>query len=215
MNKVISKEKALDMIKDGQTLMIGGFAAIGTPAAIIAGIVERKVGNLTIIANDTGFPDKGIGLLVVARLVKKLHVSHIGTNPETVKMFNAGEIEIEFNPQGTLAERMRAGGAGIAGFYTPTGVGTVIENGKEKKEFNGKTYLLETALTADVSIIKARTADTFGNLIFHRTAKNFNPLIGTAGKIVIAEVEEIVEKGDIDPDAVMLPGIFVDYIVKA
>jgi len=215
MNKVISKEKALDMIKDGQTLMIGGFAAVGTPATMIAGIVERKIGNLTLIANDTGFPDKGIGLMVVARLIKKAHVSHIGTNPETVKQFNAGEIEIEFNPQGTLAERMRIGGAGIAGFYTPTGVGTVIAEGKETKEFNGKTYLLETALHADISIVKARKADKFGNLVFHRTAKNFNPLIATAGDIVIAEVEEIVEIGDIDPDEVMLPGIYVDYIVKA
>ncbi|SMC57803.1 CoA transferase subunit A [Papillibacter cinnamivorans] len=215
MNKVISKEAALDKIKDGQTLMIGGFAAVGTPASIIAGIVERKIGNLTIIANDTGFPDKGIGLLVVAKLVKKMHCSHIGTNPETIRQFNAGELEIEFNPQGTLAERMRAGGAGIAGFYTPTGVGTVIADGKETKDFNGKTYLLETALHAEVSIVKAHKADKFGNLVFRRTAKNFNPLIATAGDIVIAEVEEIVEIGDIDPDEVMLPGIYVDYIVKA
>lgn len=215
MNKVISKEAALDMIKEGQTLMIGGFAAKGSPDTIINGIVERKIGNLTLIANDTGKPEEGIGPMVVAKLIKKAHVSHIGTNPVTVQQFNAGEIEIEFNPQGTLVERMRAGGAGIAGFYTPTGVGTVIAEGKETKEFNGKTYLLETALHAEISLVKAHKADKFGNLVFHRTAKNFNPLIATAGDVVIAEVEEIVEIGEIDPDEVMVPGIYVDYIVKA
>lgn len=214
MNKVVDIETALDMISEGQTVMIGGFASIGTPNKIIAGIVERKIGKMTIIANDSGLPDKGIGKLIVNRLVKKAIVTHIGTNPETVKQRLNGEIDVEFNPQGTLAERARCGGAGLAGFYTPTGVGTILEEGKETKEFNGRRYLLETALRADVAIIKAYKADTAGNLIFRRTARNFNPIFATAADIVIAEVEEIVEKGAIDPDEVMVAGIFVDYIVK-
>lgn len=214
MNKVVDIDTALDKIAAGQTIMIGGFASIGTPTKIIMGIVERKIANLTLIANDSGLPGKGIGHLIVNKLIKKAIVTHIGTNPETVRQSISGELEVEFNPQGTLAERIRCGGAGLAGFYTPTGVGTIIEEGKEVKEFNGKRYLLETALRADVAIIKAYKADTAGNLIFRRTARNFNPLLATAADLVIAEVEEIVEVGAMDADEVMLAGIFVDYIVK-
>jgi acetate CoA/acetoacetate CoA-transferase alpha subunit len=194
--------------------MIGGFGTIGTPEKIIDGLVESNKKNLTLIANDTGLIGKGIGKLIVNKQVKKAIVSHVGTNPETGRQMINGEIEVEFSPQGTLAERIRCGGAGIAGFFTPTGVGTLVEEGKEKKDFDGKTYILETALRADVAIIKAHKADTFGNLVFYRTACNFNPLLATAAEKVIAEVEEIVEVGSLGPDEIMLSGIFVDYIFK-
>lgn len=215
MKKVISKEQALDMLKPGQTLMIGGFATVGTPLALIEGIVERKIGALTIISNDTGWAHKpGNGQLIVNKLVKKAIVSHIGTNPETVRQYQAGEIELEFIPQGTLAERIRCGGTGIGGFYTPTGVGTIIGENKERKTINGKSYILETGLRAEIALVKAWKADTAGNLIYRRTARNFNPLMATAADLVIVEAEEIVNKGALDPDQISTPGIYVDYIVK-
>ncbi len=202
------------MICDGMTLMIGGFLGVGTPEALIDAMVARGVKRLTLIANDTAFPDKGIGKLVVNRQVKKAVVSHIGTNPETGRQMNAGEMAVDLVPQGTLAERIRAGGAGLGGILTPTGIGTVVAEGKQVITVDGREFLLEKPLRADVALLKARTADKAGNLVFRRSARNFNPLMGMAADIVIAEAENIVEVGAIDPDAVMLPGILVNYVVK-
>lgn len=215
MNKVTIRQEIINYFSDGQTLMIGGFLAVGTPESLVDAIVERKVKDLAIICNDTGFIDKGTGKLVVNKQIKKLIASHIGTNPETGRQMNAGEIEVELVPQGTLAERIRCAGAGLGGVLTPTGVGTIVEEGKEKININGKAYLLETPLFADIALIKAAKADTFGNLLYSGSARNFNPLMAMAAKLVIAEVEEIVEVGSLDPNEVMTPGIFIDKIIKA
>ncbi|MBP2654405.1 MAG: atoD 3 [Firmicutes bacterium] len=214
MAKVISADQAMDHINDAAVVMIGGFLACGTPETLIDGMVQKGVKNLTVIANDSGFPDKGIGKLVVAQQVKKLVATHIGTNPETGKQMNAKTMEVVLVPQGTLAEQIRAGGAGLGGVLTPTGIGTVVAEGKQTVVVDGKEFLLEKAVKADVALIKAYKADEKGNLVFRKSARNFNPMMATAAETVIAEVETIVPVGQIDPDEVMLPGIFVDYLVK-
>jgi len=214
MNKVVSRQAALAKFNDGQTIMIGGFLAVGTPESLVDGLIERQIKDLTIIGNDTGFVDKGIGKLVVNKQAKKVIVSHIGTNPETGRQMHAGELEVELGPHGTLAERIRCGGAGLGGVLTPTGVGTVVEKGKEKIDIQGRTYLLELPLRADIALIKAAKADTMGNLVYRRSARNFNPLMAMAADLVIVEAEEIVEVGSLDPDEIMTPGILVDMIVQ-
>lgn len=215
MNKIVTIDEAVSKVKDGMTLMIGGFMANGSPNNIIKKLSESNVKNLTIICNDSGFPDKGIGLLISNKQVKKLIVSHIGTNPVTIQQFNDKELEIEFAPQGTLAERVRAGGAGLGGVLTPTGIGTVIEEGKQKLNIDGKDFLLEKPLVADMALVGASIGDKAGNLIYKGTTQNFNPLMAMASKFVIAEVEELVEIGDISPERVHTTSIFVDNIVKS
>ncbi|WP_312520839.1 acetate CoA-transferase subunit alpha [Anaerospora sp.] len=214
MSKITTIEQAMQKIEDGMTLMIGGFLAVGTPEVFVDALVAQGTKQLTVIANDTAFPDKGIGKLVVDGLLKKVIVSHIGTNPETGRKMNTGELEVELLPQGTLAERVRAGGAGLGGILTPTGIGTIVAEGKEVITVDGKDFLLEKPLRADVALIKAYKADTAGNLIFERSARNFNPLMAMAARVVIVEAENIVEAGQIDPDQVMTPGIFIDWIVQ-
>ncbi len=214
MSKITTIEQAMQNIEDGMTLMIAGFLAVGTPEVLVDALVVQGTKQLTVIANDTAFPDKGIGKLVVDGRLKKVIVSHIGTNPETGRQMNTGKIEVELVPQGTLAERVRAGGAGLGGILTPTGIGTMVAEGKEVITVDGKRFLLEKPLRADVALIKAYQADTAGNLVFRRSARNFNPLMAMAAKVVIVEAENIVEAGQIDPDQVMTPGIFVDWIVQ-
>lgn len=211
--KVLNYDEVVELIKPGMVVMIGGFLGVGTPEGIIDKIVEKGIGDLTVIGNDTAFEDRGIGKLVKNRLCKKVIVSHIGTNPETQRQMIAGELEVELVPQGTLAERVRAGGAGLGGILTPTGVGTIVENGKQVIEIDGKKYLLELPLKADVALIKAKKCDYFGNLVYNLTATNFNPLMAMAADMVIVEVEEIVPVGAIPPDEVKTPGVLVDYVV--
>lgn len=213
MNKIISINDAVEKIQDGMTIMVGGFLANGTPEALIDALVKKGVKNLTLICNDTGFPDKGVGKMVVAKQFKKIIASHVGTNPETANQMNSGETIVELVPQGTLAERVRCGGTGLGGFYTPTGIGTEIEVGKEKKIIEGKEYILELPLRADVALLFASTVDKKGNMIFNKTMKNFNPMMAMAADTVIVEAGKIVEIGEIDPDHVMSSGIFVDFIV--
>lgn len=215
MSKVISMKQAIDKIQDSSVIMIGGFLAVGTPEGLIDAVVSRGYKDLTIIANDTGFPDRGIGKLVVNRQVKKAIVSHVGTNPETGRQMNANELEVELSPQGTLIERIRSGGAGLGGVLTPTGVGTVVAAGKPTITIDGREFLLEKPLRADVALVKAHKADTAGNLVFRMSTRNFNPQIATAADVVIAEAEKIVPVGEIAPDEVMVPGIFVNSIVQA
>lgn len=212
-NKVISVKEAAEKVKDGMTIMVGGFLANGTPDLIIDALVESNVKNLTLICNDTGFPDKGVGKMVVAKQFKKMIASHVGTNPETANQMNSGQTEVVLTPQGTLAEKVRCGGNGLGGFYTPTGIGTEAELGKEKKVINGQEYIFETPLRADVAILRASIVDKKGNMVFNKTMKNFNPIMATAADLVIVEADKIVEVGEIDPDRVMCSGIFVDYIV--
>jgi len=213
MNKVRRSAEALAGIREGMTVMIGGFLAVGTPLVLVDELVKKQVRNLTVIANDTAMPDRGIGRLIVNRQAKKVIVSHIGTNPETGRQLMAGELEVELTPQGTLAEKIRAGGSGLGGVLTPTGVGTVVEEGKQKIKINDRDYLLELPLRADVALIYAHKADKAGNLVFRRSARNFNPVMAMAADLVIAQVSEVVEIGAIDPDEVMVPGIVIDYIV--
>ena len=208
-------EAALDgLLFDGMTIMAGGFGLCGIPEELIMAIRDSGVKNLTVISNNAGVDDFGLGVLLQTRQVKKMISSYVGENKEFERQYLAGELELEFNPQGTLAERSRAGGAGIAGFYTKTGVGTVIADGKEHKVFNGETYILETGLVADLSIVKAWKGDTQGNLIYRKTARNFNPNMATAGKVTVAEVEELVDVGAMDPDSIHTPGIFVSRVVE-
>lgn len=211
---VVSAEKALAKVQSGMTLMIGGFLGTGTPESLVDGIVASGINGLTVIGNDTGFPDRGIGKLVVSRQAQKAIVSHIGTNPETGRQMNAGEMEVELVPQGTLAERIRAAGAGLGGVLTPTGIGTIVEDGKQKITVDGREFLLEKPLKADVALLKADIADKAGNLIYRRSARNFNPIMAMAADHVIVLVNKIVDIGEIDPDHVMTPGIFVDMIVQ-
>ena len=199
---------------DGMTVMAGGFGLCGIPENLIAALRDSGVKDITAISNNAGVDGFGLGLLLETRQIKKMISSYVGENKEFERQYLSGELELEFNPQGTLAERCRAGGSGIPGFYTKTGVGTIIADGKEHREFNGETYILETGLVSDLSIIKAEKADTQGNLIFNKTARNFNPPMAMAGKVTIAEVEEIVPTGDLDPDEIHLPGVFVQRIVK-
>jgi len=214
MNKLISIDEAVAKIQDGMTVMIGGFLAVGTPEAIVDALVKKGVKDLTIIANDTGFPDKGIGKLIVNKQVKKTIASHIGTNKETGNQMNSGEMEVELAPQGTLAERIRCGGAGLGGFLTPTGLGTIVQDGKEVITVDGQEYILEKPLKADVALLFGSKVDKKGNVYYNQATRNFNPLIATAADTVIVQAEELVEVGDIDPNVVMTPYIFVDYIVK-
>ena len=213
INKIISIKKAVEQIQDGMTIMVGGFLANGTPEKLIDALVEKNVKNLTLICNDTGFPDKGVGKMVVNKQFKKIIASHIGTNPETANQMNSGTTEVCLTPQGTLAEKVRCGGNGLGGFYTPTGIGTEAEEGKEKKVINDKEYIFETPLRANVALLKASVVDKKGNMVFNKTTKNFNPIMATAADLVIVEADEIVEIGEINPEHVMCSGIFVDYIV--
>lgn len=214
MEKIGSIKDAVEKIKDGMTVMVGGFLGVGTPEALVDALVAKGVKNLTVICNDSAFPDRGIGKLIVNKQIKKLITSHIGTNPETGRQMNEGETEVELVPQGTLAERIRAAGAGLGGILTPTGVGTIVEQGKKKLEINGKEYLLELPIKADIALLKAKKADKKGNLVYRKSARNFNPIMATAADFVIVQVDEIVDVGEIDPDDVMTPGIFVDMIVR-
>ncbi|WP_411679091.1 acetate CoA-transferase subunit alpha [Clostridium thailandense] len=213
MNKVKSIDEVMEHIKDGMTVMIGGFMGVGTPEPIIDAIVKKGVKDLTIIANDTGFPDKGIGKLIMNKQAKKVIASHIGLNPETGRQMNAKEIAVDLVPQGTLAEQIRCGGSGIGGFLTETGVGTIVEEGKQKIKVGDKEYLLELPLRADIAIIGGSIVDKKGNTFYNGSTRNFNPLIATASDLVIVGAEKLVEVGELDPNHVMTPGIFVDYIV--
>ena len=209
-----SAAEALDgVVADGQTLAVGGFGLCGIPEALIAALRDSGVRNLTAISNNAGVDGFGLGQLLTTRQIRKMISSYVGENKEFERQYLGGELELEFNPQGTLAERLRAGGAGIPAFFTRTGYGTIVADGKETREFDGHMYVMETALRADVSLVKAWKADKAGNLVFRKTARNFNPACAMAGKVCIAEVEQVVEIGAIDPDHVHLPGIYVDRIV--
>lgn len=207
-------EELKPLFKDGMTIMIGGFLGCGTPHKIIDLLIAMNVKYLTIIANDTSYVDKGIGRLVVNKQVKKVIASHIGTNSETGRLMNEGLMEVELVPQGTLIERIRAGGSGLGGVLTPTGVGTVVEEGKQKLTINGKEYLLELPLRADLSIIKGTIVDDFGNVFYKGTTRNFNPIIAMAGDKVVVEAEKLVKAGELNPDYVITPGVLVDYIIE-
>ena len=200
---------------DGMTVMSGGFGLCGIPENLILALRDSGARGLTVISNNAGVDDFGLGLLLRTRQIKKMISSYVGENKEFERQYLAKELELEFNPQGTLAERVRAGGAGIAGFYTRTGVGTLVAEGKEHKVFDGKVFILETGLTADLSIVKAWKGDKEGNLIYRKTARNFNPMMASAGRVCVAEVEQLVETGELDPDQVHTPGIFVDRIVQS
>ncbi|NNM61443.1 MAG: CoA transferase subunit A [Steroidobacteraceae bacterium] len=202
-----------DVLKDGMTLMSGGFGACGLPEHLIDAVRELGVGNLTVISNNAGLDGFGLGMLLGTRQIRKMISSYVGENKEFERQYLAGELELEFNPQGTLAERIRAGGAGIWGFYTRTGAGTLVADGKEQRVIDGETYILETGLTADISLVRAWKGDTEGNLVYRKTARNFNPPMATAGRITVAEVEHLVEPGEIDPDQIHTPGIYVDRIL--
>jgi 3-oxoacid CoA-transferase subunit A len=202
-----------DLVADNQTLAVGGFGLCGIPEALITALRDSGVKGITAISNNAGVDGFGLGLLLETRQIRKMISSYVGENKEFERQFLSGELELEFNPQGTLAERLRAGGAGIPAFFTATGYGTIVADGKETREIDGKHYVLETALRADVSLVKAWKADKTGNLVFRKTARNFNPACAMAGKVCVAEVEEIVETGSIDPDHVHLPGIYVHRIV--
>lgn len=216
MKKVYgSADEALDgLLRDGMLIAAGGFGLCGIPELLIDAIVESGVKDLTIASNNCGVDGFGLGKLLDTRQINKMMSSYVGENDEFMRQYLSGELEIEFNPQGTLAERMRAGGAGIPGFYTKTGVGTVIAEGKEHKDFNGQTYIMEEGIFADLSIVKAWKADTTGNAIFRKTARNFNPPAAMCGKVCVLEVEEIVEPGTLDPDLIHLPGIYVHRLIQ-
>ena len=214
MDKFITVDEAVAKIKSGMTLMIGGFLAAGTPNKIVEALSKTDVKDLTIIANDTAYPDKGIGLLITNKQVKKVIASHIGTNPNTIQQLNDKELIVEFSPHGTLAERIRCGGAGLGGVLTPTGIGTVVEEGKQKLTLDGKEYLLEKPLHADIALIGANISDETGNLIYKGTTQNFNPMMATAADLVIAEAQEVVKTGEIPMENVHTPGIYVNYIVR-
>jgi len=212
--KLIETNQISEMIQDGSTLMIGGFLGDGTPEMILDAIVEAGCSDLTVIGNDTGFPGRGIGKLISAKLVKKVMVSHIGTNPETQKQMIDGELEVELVPQGTLAEQVRAGGFGLGGILTPTGLGTTVEDDKQRITVNGREFLVEMAVKADFALIKAKKADYFGNLVYNLTAQNFNPLMALAASVTIAETEELVPVGGLSPNEVRTPHTAVDYLIR-
>ncbi|WP_353154396.1 CoA transferase subunit A [Herminiimonas fonticola] len=215
MNKVYP-DAALalaDIVRDGQTIAVGGFGLCGIPEALIAALRDSGVKNLTAISNNAGVDDAGLGQLLATRQIRKMISSYVGENKEFERQYLAGELEVEFTPQGTLAEKLRAAGAGIPAFFTKTGIGTVVAEGKEVREFDGEQYVMERALNVDVAIVKAYRADKAGNLVYRHTARNFNPNVAMAGKITVVEVEELVEIGEIDPDDVHTPGIFIHRIV--
>lgn len=201
------------IVQDGQTIAVGGFGLCGIPEALIEALRDSGVKNLTAISNNAGVDGFGLGQLLTTRQIKKMISSYVGENKEFERQYLSGELELEFTPQGTLAEKLRAGGAGIPAFFTKTGVGTIVADGKEVREFDGERYVMERSLVADVSLVKAYMADRVGNLVFHKTARNFNPNVAMAGKITVVEVEKLVETGELDPDQVHLPGIFVHRIV--
>jgi 3-oxoacid CoA-transferase subunit A len=215
MNKIYpNPEAALDgLIEDGMMLAVGGFGLCGIPVGLITALRDTGRKNLVVVSNNAGVDDWGLGLLLATHQIRKMISSYVGENAEFERQFLAGELEIEFCPQGTLAERMRAGGAGIPGFYTRTGYGTQVAEGKESREFDGLPYILERGIRADVSLVKAWKGDTAGNLVYRKTARNFNPMVATCGAVVVAEIEELVEIGEIDPDHVHTPGIYIDRIV--
>ncbi len=212
---VASADAAVQDIPDGATLVVGGFGLCGIPENLIAALVRKGVRELTCVSNNAGVDDWGLGLLLGRRQVRKMISSYVGENGEFERQFLAGELEVEFVPQGTLAERMRAGGAGIPAFYTPAGYGTQVAEGKEVREFGGRPYVLERGILGDFALVAAWKADRLGNLVFRKTARNFNPMAATAGKVCIAEVEELVEAGGLDPDQVHTPGVFVHRVVVA
>ncbi|MCL5069917.1 MAG: CoA transferase subunit A [Actinobacteria bacterium] len=213
MKKLITIEEALKKVKDGQVVMIGGFMSCGTPETIIDAMVKKRVKDLVVIANDTAIPGKGIGKLISNRQIKKIFASHIGLNRETGEQINEGNIEAEFIPQGTLAERIRSAGTGLGGILTPIGIGTIVEKNKKIIKTNGKKFILEMPLKADISLIKAFKADMYGNLIYKKSERNFNPIMAMASEYVIAEVEEFLDNEYIDPEVVITPGLFIDAIV--
>ncbi|MFN8674581.1 MAG: CoA transferase subunit A [Candidatus Sericytochromatia bacterium] len=209
-----SAQEAINDIKDNMTLMVGGFGLCGIPENLILALRDKGITGLTCISNNAGVSDFGLGLLLQKKQIKKMISSYVGENEIFERMVISGELEVELVPQGTLAERIRAGGAGIGGFYTPTGFGTIVSEGKETKVIDGKNYVLELPLKADFSLIKAYKADKAGNLIYSKTARNFNPMMATAGKITIVEVEEIVEVGELDPEMIVTPSIYVQRLIK-
>lgn len=215
MNKVYPNANAAleGLLFDGMTIMSGGFGLCGIPEHLILALRDSGVRDITVISNNCGVDDFGMGLLLQTRQIKKMVSSYVGENAEFERQYLSGELELEFNPQGTLAERIRAGGAGIPAFFTKTGYGTIIAEGKETREFNGEWYVMETGLRADLSIVKAYKGDRAGNLIYRKTARNFNPMMATAGKVCVAEVEELVEVGELDPDEIHTPSIYVDRIL--
>jgi 3-oxoacid CoA-transferase subunit A len=212
---VASADAAVADVFEGATLVVGGFGLCGIPENLIAALVRRGVGKLTVVSNNCGVDDWGLGQLLRTRQIRKMVSSYVGENAEFERQFLSGELDVELVPQGTLAERMRAGGAGIPGFYTPTGVGTLVAQGKETKVFDGREYLLERGIVGDFSMVAAWKGDRLGNLVYRKAARNFNPMAATAGKISIAEVEELVDVGDLDPDNVHTPGVFVRRVVQA
>jgi 3-oxoacid CoA-transferase subunit A len=215
MNKVlVSADEAVALIPDGATIMMGGFGLCGIPENLIAALHRRGTKRLTVVSNNAGVDDFGIGILLRSRQVSRMISTYVGENKEFERQFLSGELEVELVPQGTFSERIRAGGAGIGGFYTPTGYGTLIAEGKETRTIDGKPYVLEKPLHADFAFVKGWKGDRLGNLVYRRTARNFNPMMATAAAVTIAEVEQLVEPGQIDPDHVVTPGIFVRYIIK-
>ena len=215
MNKVLpDAASAVAVIPDGATIMMGGFGLCGIPENLISALHARGTRNLTAVSNNAGVDDFGLGVLLQTRQVTKMIATYVGENKEFERQFLAGEIEVELVPQGTFAERLRAGGAGIGGFFTPTGYGTVVAEGKETRMIDGRGYVLERPLHADFAFVKAWKGDRLGNLIYHRTAQNFNPMMAAAAQVTIAEVEELVEPGDIDPDHIVTPGIYVQHVVR-
>ena len=214
-DKLITVEEAVNMVHDGMTIMVGGFLGCKNPYVIVDALVEKGVKDLTLIANDTSFPEIGIGKLIVNKQVKKLIASHVGTNKETGRQMNSGEMNFELVPQGTLAERIRAAGAGLGGVLTPTGIGTIVAEGKDIITIDGKEYLLEKPLRADIALIVGAKVDKKGNVRYAKATRNFNTMMATAADVVVVEADQVVEVGEIDPDDVMTPGIFVDYIVDA
>lgn len=214
MSKVFHDARsAVAGIKDNMTIVVGGFGLCGIPENLIIAMRETGAKNLTCVSNNAGVEDWGLGLLLQTKQIKKMVSSYVGENPLFEKQYMNGELEVEFCPQGTLAERLRAGGAGIPGFYTPTGVGTLVAEGKEVREFEGRKYILEKGIIGDFALVKAWKGDKYGNLIYRKTARNFNPMVATAGKVTIAEVEELVEIGELDPDQIHTPGVYVHRII--
>ena len=215
MNKLYpsAKDALTGILKDGQTIAVGGFGLCGIPEALIAAVKELGVQNLTCISNNAGVDGFGLGILLESRQVRRMIASYVGENKEFERQYLAGELELEFTPQGTLAERLRAGGSGIPAFFTKTGVGTIVAEGKEVREFDGQQYIMERALVPEVSLVKAEVADRSGNLMFSKTARNFNPPVAMAGKLTVVEVERVVENGELEPENIHLPGIYVHRIV--
>ncbi len=214
-NKVVEIDQIIDLVKDDMTIMVGGFLGAGSPDVLIDAVIKKGVKNITLIANDTGFVDRGVGKWVANKQVKHAMASHVGTNKETGNQMNSGEMQVMLIPQGTLIERIRCRAAGLGGILTPTGIGTIVEEGKQKIEVDGKAYLLETPLKADIALVYATKADKKGNLVHSKATKNFNQLIAMAADLVIVQADEIVEVGEIDPDDVNTPAAVVDYIVQA